>query len=150
MIAIVWAFIAASLVFIGFSVSASPRWSTVLKMTACISVMGAILVTGGYLTRTFTYIADEVEFQVIQKSGRTIKTVCRLYYSDISQLLSFDEAKPLLTGKRHSNYSLSLSPKNTYCMFFCCGNGEEVLFLELDDAFADHIKKLVQNNIFDL
>lgn len=142
--------IAASLIFIGFSVSASPRWSTVLKMTACISVMGAILVTAGYLTRTFTYIADEVEFQVIQKSGRTIKTVCRLYYSDISQLLSFEDAKPLLTGKRRSNYSLSLSSKNTYCMFFCCGNEEEVLFLELDDTFADYLKMRIQNNIFDL
>lgn len=137
-----------SLILIGFSLTVNNLSSDIMKTAAVIPFSAAILIAVRFGTCSYTYILDDFEFIVIQRFGKKTRTVCRLYYTDITEVIRFDEAKDKIKGRNKYNYRVKMLCTNSYCLFYELGNDEEgVVFFEPDENFVNLLRKYTQNEI---
>ncbi len=136
-----------SLVFIGFSIATNNVSSDIMKTLAVIPFSAAILTAVRFGVCSYTYILDDFEFIVIQRFGKKTKTVCRLFYTDITDVISFDEAKDKIKGRSRYNYRVKILPYSSYCLFYELGNEDGVVLFEPNENFVKVLKKYIQKDI---
>ena len=136
-----------SLILIGFSLVLSNDSSLVMKTLAAIPFSAAIFTAGRFGICSYTYILDDFEFLVIQRFGKKTRTVCRLYYTDITEISRFDEAKDKIKGRNRYNYRVKILPYNSYCLFYELGSENGVVIFEPDENFVNVLKKYIKNDI---
>ena len=73
--------------------------------------------------------------------------MCRLYYSDISDICKVRTAKKLEKGTKKHNYCLSVYSTNLYYLFVECENDKEIIVFEPDAFFAEALEKRIKNDI---
>ncbi|MBE6670716.1 MAG: hypothetical protein E7593_00770 [Ruminococcaceae bacterium] len=137
----------SALVFFAFSTITDTLASTILNTLGVVLVMLTTLVVTRYLSFTYTYILDDFEFIIINRTINKEYTVCRLYYSDISDICKAKTAKKLEKGVKKHNYSLSVYSNELYYLFVECGNDKEVIVFEPDAFFAKALEKRIKNDI---
>ena len=136
-----------SLILVGFSFIGSNLSADIMKTAAIIPFSVAILVSVRFGICSYTYILDDFEFIVIQRIGKKTRTVCRLFYTDITDLIHFDKAKNKLKGRTKYNYRVKIFPHSSYCLFYELGNESGVVLFEPDLNFVNLLSKYIQNDI---
>ncbi len=145
--AIILFLVTASLVFGGCSFVINNISSNILKIASLLFFMTAVLTATHLVICSYTYILDDFEFIIVQKIGKTVKTVCRLYYTDITLVLPLNDAKDKLKGRIQHNYRVTMLPQKTYCLFYEFENESGVIFFEPNDDFTLLLKKHLQDDI---
>ena len=139
--------ITAFLVLTAFSVTQKGFSAHLLKILSLSLLFISTIVITRYYCCTYTYIIEDFEFTVIKHFFRKSSVEARLFYSDVTDIKpKSDVKKHPKTLKKH-NYCQSLYPKNTYILFFECGQGDEVLKIECDKYFAKAIEKRIKSDI---
>ena len=140
-------FVAAFLVLAAFSFTQEGLSSHLLKILSLSMLFISTIVLTRYYCYTYTYILEDFEFTVIKHFYGKSSVEARLFYSDITDIKSKSDVKKYdKTTKKH-NYCQSLYSKNTYILFFECGQGEELLKIECDKYFAKAIEKRIKSDI---
>ena len=144
-------FLLLSLVLFVFSTAWGEILSTVFKTISLASFGCALAVISRYLIFSYTYSADDYEFLICRSSKFGAKIVCRLYYSDITDIERASEylkkAKKQKDRPRLYNYCASMSTKNAYALTYDIGGEVCVLLFEPDRYFLNHLEKYTKNDI---
>lgn len=136
-----------SLILIGCSLAISGISSEVMKTVAVIPFSAAVMVSIRFGVCSYTYILDDFEFIVIQRFGKKTRTVCRLYYTDVTEVMRFSEAKDKIKGRIRYNYRVKILPQRSYCLFYELGNENGVILFEPNDVFVNELEKYIQKDI---
>ena len=136
-------FLISALIFAFFSVIATGLVSNVFEMTSLIFFMTAILIISRYLTFLYVYTAEDFEFTITKNTAKTKSTVCRLYYTELVDILPTKNTKKKDRSLRSYNYCTTLFPQNSYCIFYETASESGIIKIECSDAFAEHLKKLI-------
>ena len=140
-------FVTAFLIFTAFSVTQKGLSSHLLKILSLSMLFISTVVITRYYCCTYTYIIEDFEFAVIKHFLGKSYVEARLFYSDITDIKPKSDVKKYnRTTKRH-NCCQSLYSKNTYILFFECGQGDEVLKIECNTDFAKAIEKRIKSDI---
>lgn len=137
----------SSLILMGFSLATDNFSSSILKTVAIIPFSAATLVAIRFGICSYTYILEDYEFIVVQRLGKKIRTVCRLYYTDITDIICFDDATDKIKGRIRYNYRVKILPSKSYCLFYVLGNENGVILFEPDENFVKVLRKYIQNDI---
>lgn len=136
-----------SLILIGCSLAIGGISSEVMKTVAVIPFSAAVIVSIRFGICSYTYILDDFEFIVLQRVGKKTRTVCRLYYTDIAEVMRFSEAKDKIKGRIRYNYRVKILPQRSYCLFYELGNENGVILFEPNDVFVNELEKYIQKDI---
>ena len=131
----------SALVFLAFSLKIKGFMSEVLKMTPPIFFMTAILIISRYLIFNYTYVADDFDFYIIKSNAKTKQVVCRLYYTDITDIKPYKEVKNTLKNQDKHNYCASVFTENPYCLFYEFDGDNGIIIIECSPIFASFIEK---------
>ena len=136
-----------SLVLIGISLTADGFSADVIKAMALVPFSSAILLSIRFGICSYTYILEDFEFIIIRRFGKKTMTVCRLYYTDITKVIHFDEAKDKIKGRNRYSYRAKMLSKDFYCLFYTLENEDGVVLFEPNEAFVNLLKKHIQKDI---
>ena len=136
-----------SLVFIGFGLAIGGFSADVLRALAIVPFCTAMLLTIRFGLYSYTYVLEDFEFIITQKIGNKTRTVCRLYYTDITEIITYDKAKDKIKGRKKYDYRVKILPQKFYCLFYEIGNENEVILLEPDENFVNALSKYIQDDI---
>ena len=129
-----------SLILIGCSLAIGGISSEVMKTIAVIPFSAAVMVSIRFGICSYTYILDDFEFIVLQRIGKKTRTVCRLYYTDVTEVMRFSEAKDKIKGRNKYNYRVKILPYSSYCLFYELGNEDGVVLFEPNENFVKVLK----------
>ncbi len=138
----------STLVFTAFSLEIKGVMSVALKMTAIMFFMTAILVISRYLTFNYTYYANDFEFCITKNNANIRQIICRLYYTDITAIKPYKEAKNTIKTQDRHNYCVSVFAKYSYCLFYEIEEENGVIIIECSPFFANYIEKHFNCDIF--
>ena len=144
-------FLMVSVVLFVFSTAWGEILSTVFKTISLVSFGCVFAVISRYLIFSYTYSADDFEFLIYRSSKFSSRVVCRLYYSDITDIEKASEylkkAKKQKDRPRLYNYCVSTTTKNAYALTYDIGGEVCVLLFEPDRYFLNHLEKDTKNDI---
>lgn len=141
--AVTLACLTSALALVGVSLAIQNVFSDIMKITALALFLGAVTVISRYLAFNFVYVADENEFAVYRKTNKGKLPLCRLFYTELTTLVTPTEAKKTEGILRRYDYRMTLGTKKYYCLFFDSSEGREVIFLECDSGFAEYLKQRI-------
>ncbi len=142
---------AMSLVFLCLSLGNR----TVMELLFLVSAAVAVYTMTRYLTRTFIYRVEQMEygdatvpvFTVTQKNGRRLTCLCRLDLTTLYRLRPYtksdDEKATDLTRYRYCN---SPNPDPSYLLFFQDGDKRVSIRVELEGEFLSCLTKIAAYN----
>lgn len=136
-----------SLILVGCSLVIGGISSEVMKFVAVIPFLAAALVATRFGICSYTYILDDFEFIVLQRIGKKTRTVCRLYYTDVTEIIRYEDAKDKIKGRIRYNYRVKILPQRSYCLFYELGNENGVILFEPNDVFVNELGKYIQKDI---
>ena len=141
--ALTLACVTSALILTGISLALQGVFADIIKITALALFMGAITVVSRYLSFSYLYCADENEFAVYRKTNRGKIPLCKLYYSEISEIIPFRKGKMRENAARKYDYRMTLGTKNYYLLFFDTPKGREVIYLECNSSFEKYLNQKI-------
>ena len=136
----------SALILAGFSLTTEGIAARAMLMTSAVIFFTATLLVTRFVVCGFAYKAMDFEFLVIKSYGKKRTTVCRLYYTDITAVITYNNAKKQLKDKIVYDYRASIAPKNKLCIFFQTGDEDGVVIIEADESLKKHLDKYIQTD----
>lgn len=148
-ITVATALIFSALVLIVFSLNKKGISYDCLRAVALSLVLTFALITPRFLLSSFTYIFDDFEFVVEHRCGKKIKTVCRLYYTDITSVSPKKQAKNKEKGSIHQNYCVTMFAKERIYLSYDMDTEKGTVVLEGDKALENLINRYTSSETLD-
>lgn len=144
---IIISLVVSFLIFSAFSTTQNGLSEFLLKILSLSMLFISTIVITRYYCCTYTYIIDDFEFTVIKHFFKKSYVEASLLYSDITDFFQKDKIKKLPKNTKKHNCCQSVYSKNTYILFFECGQGDEILKIECEADFAKSIEKRIKSDI---
>lgn len=144
---VIFSLVVAFLILSAFSTVQKGLSEYLLKTLSLSMLFISTVVITKYYCCTYTYIIDDFEFTVIKHFFKKSYVEARLLYSDITDITAKEKAKKLPKNTKKHNCCQSIYSKNTYILFFECGQGDEILKIECETDFAKAIEKRIKSDI---
>lgn len=148
-ITVVTALVFSALMLIVFSLNQKGISYDCLRAVALALVLTVALITPRYLLSSFTYIFDDFEFVVEHRCGKKIKTVCRLYYTDITSVSPQKPTKNKEKGSIHQNYCVTMFAKDRVYLSYDMETEKGTVILEGGKALENLINRYTSSEILD-
>ena len=139
----------SALGLISFSLSKKGMAFDIMRAVAFACALTVILIAPRFLLTSFTYIFDDFEFTVEHRCGKKIKTVCRLYYTDITSVTSKKQEKNKEKGSIYQNYCVTMFAKDRIYLSYDMETEKGTIVLEGDKNLENHINRYTSSAILD-
>jgi hypothetical protein len=141
-----------------FYIVLSDTYFYAIEFLTLLSAIAALTVAGRYLLVEYLYVVREsesgaYEFLVVEQKGKRNKIVCRIFTSDITEILeeasmTREALKERRRNVKRHDYCVDLGSRSAVCLFVSEDEAEEMIRISLDERLLSLLRSLTPQRIY--